>query len=59
MGDLVEEVAGENTYLFGNEVIPHLRDLWADQPDYWTPKVSQQRVAARAQAASAAKVAAQ
>jgi alkanesulfonate monooxygenase SsuD/methylene tetrahydromethanopterin reductase-like flavin-dependent oxidoreductase (luciferase family) len=50
MGDLAEEVAAENTYLFGNKVIPHLRDLWADQPDHWTPKVSQQRVAARASA---------
>src|SRR5262249_15368472 len=46
MGDLAEETAAENTYLFGTRVIPHLRDLWADQPDHWTPKVSQQRVAA-------------
>ena len=50
MGDLAEETAAENTYLFGTEVIPHLRDLWADQPDHWTPKVSQDRVAARSQA---------
>ena len=54
MGDLAEEVAAENTYLFGNKVIPHLRDLWADQPDHWTPKISQQRIAARAQAAKEA-----
>jgi alkanesulfonate monooxygenase SsuD/methylene tetrahydromethanopterin reductase-like flavin-dependent oxidoreductase (luciferase family) len=54
MGDLAEEVAAENTYLFGNKVIPHLRDLWADQPDHWTPKISQQRVAARAAAAKEA-----
>lgn len=54
MGDLAEETAAENTYLFGTEVIPHLRDLWADQPDHWTPKVSQQRVAARSQAAKEA-----
>ena len=54
MGDLAEEVAAENTYLFGNQVIPHLRDLWADQPDHWTPKISQQRVAARERAAKEA-----
>lgn len=48
MGDLAEETASENTHLFGTRVIPHLRDLWADQPDHWTPKVSQQRIAAAA-----------
>jgi len=46
MGDLSEEQAAENTYLFGTQVIPGLRDLWAEYPDHWTPKVSQQRVAA-------------
>jgi alkanesulfonate monooxygenase SsuD/methylene tetrahydromethanopterin reductase-like flavin-dependent oxidoreductase (luciferase family) len=46
MGNLPEEVAHKNTTLFGREVIPYLRDLWADEPDHWTPKVSQQRVAA-------------
>jgi len=35
--------------LFGAEVIPYLRDLWAEYPDEWTPKVSQERVAANAQ----------
>ncbi len=33
--------------------IVDLRDLWADQPDYWTPQVSQQRVAANAPAPAA------
>jgi len=51
MGNLAEETAAENTHLFGTQVIPHLRDLWADQPDHWTPPISQQRIAARAQAA--------
>jgi alkanesulfonate monooxygenase SsuD/methylene tetrahydromethanopterin reductase-like flavin-dependent oxidoreductase (luciferase family) len=46
MGDLNPEVAKENTRLFGEEVIPYLRDVWADQEDRWTPKVSQERVAA-------------
>jgi alkanesulfonate monooxygenase SsuD/methylene tetrahydromethanopterin reductase-like flavin-dependent oxidoreductase (luciferase family) len=48
MGNLSEEAAAENTALFGSKVIPQLRDLWADEPDLWTPQVSQSRVAARA-----------
>ena len=46
MGNLPAEVARENTRIFGEEVIPYLRDIWADQEDRWTPQVSQQRVAA-------------
>jgi alkanesulfonate monooxygenase SsuD/methylene tetrahydromethanopterin reductase-like flavin-dependent oxidoreductase (luciferase family) len=53
IGDLSEEVARKNTYLFGTEVIPYLRDLWSEWPDHWTPKVSQERVAAAAKAAVA------
>ena len=45
MGNLPEEVASENTYLFGTKVIPKLRDLWSEEPDYWTPAISQERVA--------------
>ena len=52
MGDLSEETAAMNTHLFGTQVIPHLRDLWADQPDHWTPEVSQQRIAAAAAASA-------
>lgn len=48
MGNLPEEIAMKNTTLFGQQVIPYLRDLWADQEDRWTPKVSQERVAAAA-----------
>ncbi len=47
VGNLPEEVAAENNRLFGTEVMPKLRDLWADQEDRWTPKVSQERVAAK------------
>jgi alkanesulfonate monooxygenase SsuD/methylene tetrahydromethanopterin reductase-like flavin-dependent oxidoreductase (luciferase family) len=47
VGNLPEEVAAENNRLFGTEVIPQLRDLWADEEDRWTPKVSQERVAAK------------
>jgi alkanesulfonate monooxygenase SsuD/methylene tetrahydromethanopterin reductase-like flavin-dependent oxidoreductase (luciferase family) len=46
MGNVPEDVAAENTRLFGYEVAPYLRDLWADQPDHWTPEISQALVAA-------------
>jgi alkanesulfonate monooxygenase SsuD/methylene tetrahydromethanopterin reductase-like flavin-dependent oxidoreductase (luciferase family) len=55
MGDLAEDVASMNTYLMGTQVIPKLRDLWADQPDHWTPKVSQERIAAAAKKAGRVK----
>jgi alkanesulfonate monooxygenase SsuD/methylene tetrahydromethanopterin reductase-like flavin-dependent oxidoreductase (luciferase family) len=48
VGNLREEVGAENTRLFGTEVAPYLRDLWADQPDHWTPEISQSLVAANA-----------
>jgi hypothetical protein len=47
LGNLAEEVAAHNNDLFGNKVIPTLRDIWADEEDRWTPKVSQERVAQR------------
>ncbi len=46
VGNLPEEIGAENTRLFGTEVAPYLRDLWADQPDYWTSEISQALVAA-------------
>ncbi len=52
MGNLPEEVGAENTRLFGLEVAPYLRDLWAEQPDYWTPEASQKLVAANAPSAA-------
>jgi alkanesulfonate monooxygenase SsuD/methylene tetrahydromethanopterin reductase-like flavin-dependent oxidoreductase (luciferase family) len=55
MGNLPEDVAAMNTELVGTRVIPQLRDLWADQPDHWTPEISQKRIVAKA----ATKVAAQ
>ncbi len=48
MGNVSEDIAAENTRLFGHEVAPYLRDLWADQPDHWTPEISQRLVAANA-----------
>jgi alkanesulfonate monooxygenase SsuD/methylene tetrahydromethanopterin reductase-like flavin-dependent oxidoreductase (luciferase family) len=46
VGDLSEEVALKNNQLFGEKVAPKLRDIWNEHEDRWTPKVSQQRVAA-------------
>jgi len=40
-GDLPEEVAVENTRLMGQEVMPGLRDLWAEHEDRWTPHATQ------------------
>lgn len=53
MGNLSEEVGAENTRLFGEEVAPYLRDIWADESDRWTPAASQQLVAANAPKPSA------
>jgi alkanesulfonate monooxygenase SsuD/methylene tetrahydromethanopterin reductase-like flavin-dependent oxidoreductase (luciferase family) len=47
VGDLPEEVAAKNNDLFATKVIPKLRHIWADHEDRWTPKVSQERVAAK------------
>ena len=56
VGNLPEEVAAENNRLVGTSVIPKLRDVWADEEDRWTPKVSQQRVAAKFGAGAGAAV---
>ncbi|MGR3425628.1 MAG: LLM class flavin-dependent oxidoreductase [Pseudooceanicola nanhaiensis] len=38
MGDLSEETASMNTHLMGTRVQPHLRNLWSEYEDHWTPK---------------------
>ncbi len=53
LGNLPEEVAAQNNYLFGTEVIPKLRDIWADYEDRWTPKLTQKRIAEKFPAAVA------
>lgn len=45
MGDLSEEQAAENTELFASGVIPHLRDLWSEHEDRWTPEACQRPAA--------------
>lgn len=47
LGNLPEEVAAHNNELFGTKVIPTLRDIWRDEPDEWTPKITQDRIAAK------------
>lgn len=47
VGNLPEEVAAKNNDLFASQVIPELRDIWSEHEDRWTPKVSQERVAAK------------
>jgi alkanesulfonate monooxygenase SsuD/methylene tetrahydromethanopterin reductase-like flavin-dependent oxidoreductase (luciferase family) len=46
VGNLAEEIAAKNNYLFGTKVAPKLQDIWAEYEDRWTPQVSQERVAA-------------
>jgi alkanesulfonate monooxygenase SsuD/methylene tetrahydromethanopterin reductase-like flavin-dependent oxidoreductase (luciferase family) len=48
IGDLSEEMAAKNNHLFGTQVMPRLRDIWEGEDDRWTPRVSQERVAALA-----------
>src|SRR5690606_5220664 len=36
VGNLPEETAMKNTTLFGQDVIPHLRDIWQEYEDHWT-----------------------
>ena len=47
MGNLPEEVAAMNNEMFGTDVMPKLRDIWADQEDRWTPVRTQRRIAER------------
>lgn len=47
VGNLPEEVVAMNNDLFGKNVIPKLRGLWAEEEDHWTPKVSQELIAAK------------
>jgi alkanesulfonate monooxygenase SsuD/methylene tetrahydromethanopterin reductase-like flavin-dependent oxidoreductase (luciferase family) len=46
MGNLDEETAAMNNHLFGTKVMPKMRDLWEGEEDRWTPRISQERVAA-------------
>ena len=46
MGNLSEDQAKKNSYLFATEVIPHLRDIWSEYPDLWTPQGIKEAAAA-------------
>ncbi|MBM9468600.1 LLM class flavin-dependent oxidoreductase [Nakamurella leprariae] len=49
IGNLDEETAAMNVDLFGEKVIPKLRDIHSEYEDLWTPQESQRRVAAAAE----------
>ena len=51
MGNLSEEVAAENTRLFGTQVIPKLKDIWGEYEDPWMPEVTLKTAAPAARAA--------
>lgn len=38
MGNLSEEQAKKNTFLFATEVVPHLKGIWSEYEDRWTPQ---------------------
>ena len=38
MGNLSEEQAKKNTFLFATEVMPHLKGIWSEYEDRWTPQ---------------------
>ena len=40
-GNMSEELTNKNTYLFATEVMPKIRDIWSEYPDYWTPQKQQ------------------
>lgn len=47
MGNLSEEQAKKNTYLFATEVMPYLKSLWSEYEDHWTPQ-GREEIAAKA-----------
>ena len=53
MGNLSEEQGKKNTYLFAKEVMPHIKDIWSDYEDLWTPQ-GRLEAAAKQDAAPAA-----
>ena len=38
MGNLSEEQAKKNTFQFATEVMPHLKGIWSEYEDRWTPQ---------------------
>src|SRR5579863_9287958 len=38
IGSMPPELVRKNTELFAREVMPHVRDLWSDYEDRWSPK---------------------
>ena len=40
-GNMADDVAKQNTKLFGEKVLPHLRDVWPGYEDHWWPANAQ------------------
>jgi alkanesulfonate monooxygenase SsuD/methylene tetrahydromethanopterin reductase-like flavin-dependent oxidoreductase (luciferase family) len=38
IGSMPAELARKNTELFAHEVMPHLRDMWSEWEDRWSPR---------------------
>ncbi|HEV3114672.1 MAG TPA: hypothetical protein VGY99_29645 [Candidatus Binataceae bacterium] len=38
IGSMPPELARKNTELFAREVMPHLRDMWSEWEDKWSPR---------------------
>jgi alkanesulfonate monooxygenase SsuD/methylene tetrahydromethanopterin reductase-like flavin-dependent oxidoreductase (luciferase family) len=38
IGSMPHELARKNTELFAREVMPHLRDMWSEWEDHWSPR---------------------
>jgi len=47
IGSMPPELARKNTELFAHEVMPHLRDMWSEWEDKWSPRPMAQRERAR------------
>jgi hypothetical protein len=43
IGSMPPELVRKNTEMFAREVMPHLRNIWSDYEDKWTPKPLAQR----------------
>ena len=38
IGSAPMELTNRSTYLFANEVIPHVRSIWSEWEDHWWPR---------------------
>ena len=43
IGSMPKDLTMKNTELFATEVLPHVRDMWAEYDDRWWPKPLEER----------------